>query len=170
MTVLMVAPAWFVWDSVQGIRNPPVDELPERADAVVVFAGEDGRFTLGRELVEAGRAPVLVLNATELPEVAEDWCEGFSGDVEVICLMPTDDSTRGEATAFGVLADDRQWTSVIGVTGDYHVQRAGFWLERCFSGEVSMAQLLWGEPPRELAMREVIAFAHAVTLERSCNS
>jgi uncharacterized SAM-binding protein YcdF (DUF218 family) len=168
MTVLMVASAWFVWDAVQGIRNPPVDQLPERADAVVVFAGEDGRFTLGRELVESGRAPVLVLNATELPETAEGWCEGFSGDVEVICLFPEEDSTRGEAVAFGKLAEDQGWTSLIGVTGDYHVQRAGLWLQRCFPGEVAMAQLDWGTPSLTLSTSELLGYGQSIAAKSGC--
>jgi uncharacterized SAM-binding protein YcdF (DUF218 family) len=169
MAVATLASLWFVWSAVQGIRNPPVDQLPESADAIVVFAGEAGRFTLGRELAEAGRAPVLVLNATALPEVAEGWCDEGLGDVDVVCLVPADDSTRGESAAFGALAAERGWASLIGVTADYHVQRAGLWLERCFSGQVAMAQLHWGTPTATLTAREFLALGHAAFVERSCS-
>jgi len=158
MTVFMVASAWFVWDAVQGIRNPPVDELPDRADAVVVFAGEDGRFTLGRELVEAGRAPVLVLNSSSLPNVARNWCDETVEAFEVVCLVPSEDSTRGEGRAFGELAIERGWATLIGVTGDYHTQRAKLSLERCFPGELAMVQLNWESPPLPLVTSELMAY------------
>ncbi len=168
LVVLGASLSIFAWTSVQGIRNPEVDQLPQDSDAVMVFAGETGRFTLGLELVEAGVAPVLVLNAFQLPAEAAGWCEEPIADVEVICLIPDDDSTWGEAKAFGELANRRGWASVVGVTADYHTQRAKMLLERCFSGDVWMAQLDWGEPATRLVRSELLAFAYSRAIHRSC--
>ncbi len=158
----------FVWTAIQGIRNPAEDQLPADADAVMVFAGEDVRFTLARELVEAGVASVLVLNADALPELAAGWCEEDIRGVRVVCLSPPSQSTRGEAQVFGQLATEEGWSSIVGVTGDYHVQRAGALLRRCFDGEVAMAPVDWGEPVRSLTIDELVAYTYITAVERSC--
>lgn len=168
MTVFMVASTWFVWSAVQAIHNPEAGPLPDRADAVVVFAGGLGRLELGRQLVEEGRVPVMVLNSTDFLAVDRGWCEQEVVDVEVICVLPSEDSTRGEARSFALLAEERGWTSLIGVTGDYHVHRAGLWLERCFSGEVAMAKRDWGTPPPAMTAKEFLALGHASFIDRSC--
>lgn len=166
--VFVVLLSVFVWSAVKGIRNPEVDQLLKRADAVVVFAGEDARFTLGRELVESGIAPVLVLNDVDLPDVAAGWCDEENKGFEVLCLTPVNGRTRGEAQAFGTLATEQRWDSVIGVTGDYHVQRAETLLRRCFNGKVTMAQVPWNEPRVGLIFEEVLALGHAEYIQRSC--
>ncbi len=169
LTVAMLASLWLVWSAVQGIRNPSMGQIPQSASAVVVFAGEEERLALGRQLVEAGRAPVLVLNATRLPADAQGWCDGGVAGVDVICLVLADESTRGEAAAFGALALDRGWTSLIGVTSGYHVQRARLWMDRCFSGRVLMAMhKVDRRPPAALVVREFLKIGHASTVERSC--
>ncbi len=169
LTVAMLASLLLVWSAVQGIRNPSMEQLPESASAVVVFAGEEERLALGRQLAEAGRASVLVLNATRLPSEAEDWCDGGLAGMEVICLVLADESTKGEAAAFGALAVDRGWTSLIGVTSGYHAQRARLWMDRCFSGRVSMAMpKVDHRPPPALVVREFLKIGHASTIERSC--
>ena len=158
-----------VWPSIEGIRNPSVDELPARADAVVVFAGEDERFNIGRELVEDGIAPVLVLSAGQLPANARGWCDESIKGVPVVCLTPLHSSTRGEGQAFGALATEEGWTSIVGVTADYHVQRAKLHLNRCFTGEIAMVQLAWGTPSIAILKSELLAFGHAHLIERSCH-
>ena len=153
----------------QQVRDPQMDQLPVRADAIVVFAGEDGRFELGRRLAEESLAPALVLNATDLPDVAKGWCGEQGLSFEVVCIEPDEGGTRGEARAFGRLAGERGWTSLVGVTGDYHTARAGLALRRCHDGPVSMAQLDWGAPPATLTMSELLAFGAALTLQSRCS-
>lgn len=142
------------WRLVDGIRNPTVGPLPERADAVVVFAGEDRRFELGRQLVEEGRAPVLVLSASRLPPMAEGWCDEELTTFEVVCVIPESSSTAAEATVFARLARDREWGALLGVTGDYHAQRASMLLSRCFGGTASWSVVDWPTPPWALTRSE----------------
>jgi uncharacterized SAM-binding protein YcdF (DUF218 family) len=168
VVVLLSGLGLFVWTTVEGIRHPAVDQLPDTADAVMVFAGEADRFDLGWDLVESGVAPVLVLNAVDLPANAVDWCDWEATGFDVVCLIPSNDGTRGEAQAFGELATQRGWTSVVGVTGDYHVQRAKLLLRRCFGGQVVMAQLNWDKVSSEVVRKELLAIGQAVLVERSC--
>lgn len=150
--ILMAAAG--AWRLVDGIRNVPAEALPGRADAIVVFAGESDRFILGAELAQEGRAPVLVLSAARLPPQAEGWCEEPPAAVEVVCVVPRVDSTFGEAVAFADLARERGWGNVIGVTGNYHAQRAGMLLTRCFEGESRFALVDWPTPRWELTLDE----------------
>lgn len=166
--VVVVSLGIFVWRTGEGIRNPEVDQLHQNADAVVVFAGEDARFTLGRELVESGVAQVLVLNASDLPDVASEWCVEQTDGFDIVCVVPSTDGTLGEGQAYGRLATERGWSSVVGVTGDYHVQRARLVLTQCFAGEVAMAQLGWGSPSVALIRKEAAGFIHSKVVRRAC--
>lgn len=143
------------WRLVDGVRTASADPLAGPADAVVVFAGEDRRFELGRQLAEEGLAPVLVLSAGRLPEVAAGWCDEPPVEVEVVCLVPDPSSTAGEAAAFAGLAAERDWGSVIAVTGDYHAQRASMLLSRCFDGDLAWSLVDWPTPSWSLTMSEV---------------
>lgn len=156
------------WRLVDGIRNATQGPLPDRADAVLVFAGEQRRFELGRQLAEEGRAPVLVLSAGALPAVAEGWCDEQSPDFEVVCVVPEPASTGGEAAAFGRLADERGWSTLIAVTGDYHAQRAGMLLSRCSGGSVSWALVDWPTPPRDLTASEFLKTMGDWATSRDC--
>lgn len=167
-TLVIVLVGVMVASLAQQVRDPQMDQLPVRADAVVVFAGEDGRFELGRRLAEESLAPALVLNAADLPDVAKGWCGEQGLSFEVVCIEPDEGGTRGEARAFGRLAGERGWTSLVGVTGDYHTARAGLALRRCHDGPVSMAQLEWGEVSSEVVRGEVLGLLHARTNGQGC--
>lgn len=156
VVLLVVVAGGLGWRLVDGIRTATQAPLPDQADAIVVFAGEDRRFALGRQLAEEGRAPVLVLSAGRLPSVAEGWCEEQATSFEVVCLVPEPSSTGGEAAAFARLAEERGWASLIGVTGDYHAQRAGMLLSRCFGGDLSWALVAWPTPSWELTRSEAL--------------
>ncbi len=166
------------WRLVDGIRSASSDSLPLPVDAVVVFAGEDRRFELGRELVEDGAAPVLVLSAGRLPDVAEEWCkgapvpteeaDGVPSGVEVVCLVPEVSSTAGEAAAFGALATERGWERVVAVTGDYHAQRASMLLSRCYDGDLSWALVDWPSPSWSLTLSELTKTVGDWVVSRIC--
>ena len=156
------------WRLLDGIRHPAATPMSGQADAVVVFAGEERRFALGRDLVEAGQAPVLVLSAARLPALVAGWCDEQPVDFEVVCVVPDPTSTSGEASAFAALASERGWGSLLGVTGDYHAQRAGLLLSRCFDGELSWALVDWPTPSWSLTWSEGTKTAGDWLLSRSC--
>lgn len=137
-----------------GIRDYPIEHDPKPADAVVVFAGEDARFLLGRTLVDRGVAPVLVLSAGSLPAAFAGWCDGGTSEVEVLCLTPEPSSTVGEAEAFSALARRRGWGDLVAVTGDYHARRVLALMSACWDGTVKVAAVDWPTPEPSLLRKE----------------
>ena len=55
------------------------------------------------------------------------------GPIEVLCPVPDPLTTRGEALMTRKLAAERSWDRVIVVSWRYHLPRAGYIFERCFS-------------------------------------
>lgn len=141
---------------VGAIRDYPIDHSPKPADAVLVFAGESGRFPIALQLVEDGVAPVLAVSAEGLPDLPDGWCDGRHVGFEVVCIRPEPSTTEGEAQAFTQLAVQRGWSRVVAVTGDYHAPRVLAWLARCWGGDVSMAALDWPPPPPWLVRKELL--------------
>jgi uncharacterized SAM-binding protein YcdF (DUF218 family) len=152
----------------------PATDEPGRADAVVVFAGGDGeRQAEGLRLVRQGVAPVLVISDGGEPDgsrarVGRDRPAGL----QLYCLTPDPATTRGEARRFAELADREGWRSLVLVTSNYHLLRAGLLLERCYDGPVRRVGTplrndhSW-ETGRQLA-GEWLAVGAALTLQRSC--
>ena len=144
----------------------PSENVPPRADAVVVLAGKwELRLPLGRRLVREGVAPVLVLSE----ESEEDWPRELCRRPDVTCIQADPYSTYGEAAAFGDLARRRGWRSVVVVTSDYHLTRARLLLERCVDGPV------YGVAADESPLNWVHGAAwewpkllHALTVKRDC--
>jgi uncharacterized SAM-binding protein YcdF (DUF218 family) len=117
----------FVW--------PGTDAI-EPADAVVVLAGGEGeRLDRGLELVQAGVAPTLALSFGPDRLCGDAPAQAF----DVVCFRPSPENTRGEAEAIGRIAAERGWTNVVLVTSTSHVTRARLLLERCYSGELQVA-------------------------------
>jgi uncharacterized SAM-binding protein YcdF (DUF218 family) len=153
--------------------SPPTDE-PGRADAVVVFAGGDGeRQDEGVRLVREGVAPVLVISDGGEPGAPRTrLCRERPAGLRLYCLTPDPATTRGEARRFTELADREGWRSLVLVTSDYHVLRAGVLLGRCYDGRVRRVGTAlrndhsW-ETGRQLA-GEWLAVGAALTLQRSC--
>lgn len=118
---------WFIY---------PAEDMPERADAVVMLAGGRGeRLEVARELIDDDLAPTLVvmngLNWSKGFEICNSQSEPF----EVICPSGPGD-TKGEAREIRALATERGWESIILVTSDFHLHRASTNVGRCFDGEV----------------------------------
>jgi uncharacterized SAM-binding protein YcdF (DUF218 family) len=160
MSLLVVRGVW-------GVYRPPVDELPDNADAVVVFSGEIKRTELALQLMEGGLSDILVLSLGELDPTGKSLC-GQSEPFVVLCPRPDTADTRGEARMFGELAKDNGWTSLIAVTGDYHAQRARLRLSRCYGGDLAFATVEWGTPRSQLVRRETLGYLEAQLLERGC--
>ncbi len=145
----------------------PATDEPGRADAVVVLAGGLGeRLPAGRELVEAGVAPVLAVSH------GTEGCGERRDGYEIVCFTPEPDRTQGEARAAAALAEERGWDTLVVVTSTYHAARARKLFERCLDGEVRAVGVdpptRGGLPtPRNVA-REWVGWGHALVVERGC--
>jgi uncharacterized SAM-binding protein YcdF (DUF218 family) len=141
--------AWlFVW---------PATSTPERADAVVVFAGGRGeRLRAATRLIGDGVAPTLVISNGWDPgwTDANRLCRGWS-QATVLCPTPDPDTTEGEARMVAALAERNGWRSMVLVTSSYHVRRASRLLGRCYQGSVQTVAAR-PQPTRSL----VAAIAH----------
>lgn len=113
--------------------SPAADSHPGPADAVVVLGNFDGRLSRGLELIDEGAAPVLVVSGGE-----DDICDVRAG-YEVRCPVPEPFSTQGEARMVRRLAAEEGWESIIVVTSTHHITRARLLFDRCFDGDVQMA-------------------------------
>ncbi len=168
-TVVTIVAAWSFLQFVV-----PSENLPESADAVVVFAGGQPNERIGRalDLMEQGVAPRLIVSegnqvwarGTEL----ERLCSAGSDSFEVVCATPDPDSTIGEATMFADFAAEHGWDSLVIVTSNYHLTRASLWLRRCSPAElfrVGTGERGWPNIPHE-----ILGTIHAKTLNRECPS
>ena len=118
----------------QRVANDPL----QHADAIVVLGGEhDGREDYGIALAKQGWASTVVLSNPYGPDgVMERVCHdtrGERGPVEVLCPEPDPLTTRGEAIMVKQLAAERSWHKVIIVSWRYHLPRARFIFEQCYS-------------------------------------
>ena len=144
----------------------PTERVPERADAVVVLAGQwERRLPLGQRLVREGVAPVLALSE----DTDSDWPRELCRGRNVVCFQADPYSTTGEAAALGAIAARRGWQSVVVVTSDYHVTRATLLVERCVGGRVDAVAaeesfLAWLHG----AAWEWPKLLHALAVKRDC--
>ena len=128
---------------------PPVDPVPEHADAVLVLGPPTrARTELGRDLVEAGVADTLVISvwASDLAAAPgeNDVVACDEPDMDVICFTADPGTTQGEARTLAADARADHWDSVVVITQTPHIARARLLLGRCFDGELSMVSS--GEP------------------------
>jgi uncharacterized SAM-binding protein YcdF (DUF218 family) len=153
------------------------DELPPRADAVVVLSGSKERLPVGLRLVREGVAPVLVLSAGEEAEEIDPrigrLCSGSSGLTprRPLCFRADPSSTRGEARQMARLARRFGWDELVVVTSGFHVFRARRVLERCYRGRVWLADapVDWWWLPWAMAT-ESVKLVLAETIWRACRS
>jgi uncharacterized SAM-binding protein YcdF (DUF218 family) len=146
----------FVWPSTDSVQP---------ADAVVVLAGGNGeRLERGLELVRDGIASTLVLSFGP-----DDLC-GSRQTFEVVCFVPSPENTRGEAETVADLARDRGWSNVVVVTSTSHVTRARLLVERCYEGELQVADATpdTGVPGWVLAIAHEWGGLAGALVERGC--
>ena len=149
------------------VLSPGLAPLPERADAIVVFAGEKARAELAWRLLAEGRSSVVVLsNGAVSPETAPRC--GEEAPIRVLCPSPGESDTRGEARMFARLAQENGWQSLIAVTGNYHVARARLLLDRCWGGATSFAAVPWRRVGLAPVLHEVGGLLVASSVARSC--
>jgi uncharacterized SAM-binding protein YcdF (DUF218 family) len=133
----------FVW--------PHADE-PVRADAVVVLAGEGGRYARAVELMRRGVAPTLLVSSAR-DEKTGTWESPACGrrrPYEVVCFEPSPVRTIGEARAVARIAHRRGYDHIVVVTARYHLTRARMLFERCIDGDVDMVRSGGAIRPRTL--------------------
>lgn len=118
----------------------------KRADAIVVLSGEhDGREAYGISLAEQGYAPIVLISNPHGPsdQVMAKACRP-QPNIEIICREPAPATTRGEAVLARTLADEYGWKSVIVVSWRFHLPRARYIFDQCFTS-----------PDRSVIMRDV---------------
>lgn len=148
------------------VAQPAVGSLPARADAVLVFAGNVGRIEGALDLVPA-RAPVLVVSAAGQPQVGGLRCDQRE-PFQVLCVRPSDASTRGEARMFARIAEEQGWENLIAVTSRDHVRRARWHLRRCWDGPLWFAARGGNREPIQAIPYEAAGLLKAAVFERSC--
>jgi uncharacterized SAM-binding protein YcdF (DUF218 family) len=119
---------------------PPVSDNPTASQAVVVLAGADeDRLPVALRIAEQGpRILVVSVSDGDVDGGGRDLCEE-QPDLEVVCLTPSPDTTRGESQAVGRLVAERGWRSITVVTSSYHVARAAVTIAQCTDADVQMA-------------------------------
>lgn len=168
---LLVPLALLASRSVQVLVWPTSDD-PQRADAIVVYAGgqPNERIGVAVELMEQGVAATLVISEGNqrwgVGTEVERLCQEGSPSFDVICVTPLPDTTIGEAALFGELATKYGWEHLVVVTSDAHLSRASLWLKRCFTGNVSQVGSQSDGPHHY--RHEWFGVVHARLLDRHC--
>lgn len=144
----------------------PAEHVPERADAVVVLAGQwERRLPVGQRLVRDGVAPVLALSE----DTDSDWPRHLCRRRNVTCFQADPYSTTGEAEALAAVTARRGWRSLVVVTSDYHLTRARLLVERCVEADVDAVA---AEEPflgwLHGAVWEWPKLVHALAVKREC--
>ena len=143
----------------------PASDGPQRADAVVVFAGSGDRVQEGLRLVREDYAPHLLLSDAGLPR-----CPQAGPAVVVTCFTPNPFSTQGEAEFVAAEAKREGWHRILVVVGTPQITRARVRVDRCYSGQA----LYIGVSPGGVGSwlenigHEWGALAEALVLQTSC--
>jgi uncharacterized SAM-binding protein YcdF (DUF218 family) len=158
----VLAARLFVW--------PSLSPLPPRADAIIQLGGPGNRRPLALQLQRQGRAPVVAISVSDEERAVAGWCDdGRLRGVPVICFHSEPFTTRGEARAIELMAQQHGWHSVILVTSPDQAKRAELRVGRCYGGEifVATAKLPWYWYPRQVVY-QAGAFLKAYTFQTSC--
>jgi hypothetical protein len=147
---------------------PDLEPLPERVDAIVELGGPGDRDGAALSLARSKLAPFLVQSTTEA-EAGTNRCLPPVPDVTILCFHADPNTTRGEAQYIGLLAQRRQWDSIVLVTSTDQAERAILRVSRCYPGQIYVSTT----PPSLLDWFYLIpyqwaAFAKALFLEPDC--
>ena len=147
----------------------PVQGLPTRVSAIVMFSGPGVRLPVALQLADEHQAPVLVVSQGH--DGYGSPCPSRPSGVQLICFDPDPPTTRGEAEYIGRLAKKYHWTSVVVVTSRPQATRARMLVEHCFAGAVynSTGPLPMRSWPYEIAYGWA-ALAKALVADRACLS
>lgn len=158
--VAVIGTGLWVWQTVQAITGTTSDPM-SASDAIVVFAGEDARFRLAKELAENGVTPTLVLSmpSTTNLDWLDEWCDHPPEGIEVMCVTPEVANTQGEARMFAELARSKGWRELRVVTGNYHANRVSGWMNRCWDGDIAVSVVDWPTIPGRVVRKELAGAA-----------
>jgi uncharacterized SAM-binding protein YcdF (DUF218 family) len=151
----------------------PTEDVPGRADAVVVLSGsKHERLDRALELMAKGVAPTLVISGgldPRQPRAVRLCRAGELDRARVLCFMPHPDSTRGEARTVAELARRYGWKRILLVTSTFHVTRARMLFDRCLAGDVDAvgAPYPWTSAPAAV-IGEWFKTLRALTWQRGC--
>lgn len=146
LAVVLVSQLVLAGVGIAVFANASSDPL-RKVDAIVVLGGEhDGREAYGVDLAKSGLASaVLLSNAYGSDDpVMREQCAASTAAVTIICRTPEPFNTKGEAIMTRELADQHGWSSVMVISWRYHLPRARYLFEHCFSsqpGAVSMHEV-----------------------------
>ena len=146
---------------------------PQRADAVVLFAGGRGeRLDTALDLLGRGVGSALVLPNGNLPhwEAANRLCSEPQA-FDVHCFTPDPDSTLGEARGIAFLAEANGWNELVAVTSTYHATRVKLLLGRCTDADIDVVGATPDISPFEWTTRighEWLGMGGAYTFRRGC--
>lgn len=143
----------------------PIQGVPAKASAIVLFAGPGDRMPVALRLAEEHKAPVLVVSQGHLGYGGP--CPPATPGVRTICFEPNPGDTRGEAEYVGQLAKRYGWSSLILVVTPMQAVRAQLIVARCFSGPTYVATASVGDWPYQVAYGWA-ALVKAVFTHRSC--
>ena len=120
----------------------PSQGTPTRSDAIMVLGPADnGRLDFARSLVADGYSDTIIVSADanggRLSRENIRICNE-PRSFRVICKQPSPFTTQGEVALLQSVFDEREWQSVIVVTGTMHVARAQLYLDRCFDGQATV--------------------------------
>lgn len=142
-TVIVGSVLWIVWAVVAArLFVFPDTDRPRRVDAIVMLGGYGDRLSVAKQLFADGWAPVLAISEPVWANGTVDYLpECLDPAPGVLCFHPEPKTTRGEARSIRQLADQYGWQSILVVTDTHQVTRAEMIIERCFTGEVLMADV-----------------------------
>lgn len=149
-------------------------DSPEPADAIVVLGpGRGGeRLERARSLVDQGLADTLVVSMARGGQrrATDEACGSPPPGVDVVCFTADPFNTRGEARWVSQLAAARGWSSLLVVTSDYHVRRAGLLFGRCFRGRLTVVGAPSGLGPSVVLtdVHEAGGLLQATLVARDC--
>jgi hypothetical protein len=130
--VLVTGAVWIIRESGRML----VIDQPKKSDAIIVLEGDrnDVRYRRGMELLRAGYAPTLLLDASDdtfvygrrPTDLAAQFIQSTAGEFrEHVLVCPiAEDSTLAETKYVQRCLEQRGARSVLLVTSDYHTRRA----------------------------------------------
>ena len=155
---------WIVWPDTDG---------PGEADAIVALAGAPERLPAAVELMNEGKAPLLMVSLGSGP--GRDERRRFCADehpYDVVCYVPDPDRTKGEAEEATRIAEERGLKDLLVVTSRYHAIRARMLFDRCFDGDVRVDGVRPDSPGGLPGLGNLIhewgAYVYGFTFARSC--
>ena len=141
LAILAAWPALLFAEFVGSLARPP--DPFEKTEAIVSLAGGPGRLGRGLELLESGKADVLLLSGTgkgaRLEEIFPGRDLSMLGDAQVILLESRSTSTYENAIeAWAVLAARGEVGEIVLLTSNYHMLRAEYVFRKVFPPDVTI--------------------------------